>query len=68
MYVPDNYDAWARHQDQQERELLKYPVCDDCGHRIIADYAYNINGDLICEDCLERDYKVEIPVDGDDYE
>lgn len=65
MYIPDNYDAWSRHQEQQERELLKYLVCDICGHGITDDYAYSINGDLICEDCLVRDFKVETPIDED---
>lgn len=31
----------------------KCPVCDACGCHMTADeYVYDINGDLICEDCI----------------
>lgn len=30
--------------------------CDICGSPI-SDYYYNINGDIICQDCLDEMYK-----------
>ena len=35
-------------------ELL--PVCDECGARIREDTYFDIDGTIICEDCL-NDYK-----------
>ena len=57
------YD-WNDECRRQERELVRYPVCQLCGERIQSlkcledDYGY------ICEDCVEANIKsvrLEIP-------
>jgi formylmethanofuran dehydrogenase subunit E len=53
MYIPDNFDQWARHEAEQEFELSKRPVCVDCGEPIQDEEAYYINNEWICEDCME---------------
>lgn len=45
----DRYDA------EQQAKLDKLPECSDCEHPIQGTYYY-INGECICEDCIE-DYK-----------
>ena len=65
MYVPDNYDAWSRHQDQMERELAERQRCSECDEPITDDYCYLINGEYICQDCMNSYYMVETPVDED---
>lgn len=62
-YVPDMYDAFCWHEAEQERELAKRQRCDCCDQVITDDYCYNINGDHICSDCLEREYLVVTPVE-----
>ena len=57
-YVPDNYDAWEAHQAEQDKLLKKLPKCSECHQPIQEDLCYNFDGDLICEDCLEKNHKV----------
>ena len=47
---PDNYDAFAMHDAEQERELRKLPVCCCCKEHIQQEKAVCIEGDWYCED------------------
>ena len=53
-YVPDYLDHWSEHNRQQEEEIEKLPICDCCGEHIQDEYCYVINGDYICESCMEE--------------
>lgn len=53
MYVPDNYDAFERHQAEQDAWLKRRPVCVECGEHIQDDFLYDINGDIYCEECMK---------------
>jgi formylmethanofuran dehydrogenase subunit E len=55
--LPDNYDLWERHDRERERELEKYPLCDNCREHITDEHFYNINGTFICETCLNEDFR-----------
>lgn len=58
MYrVPDNYDAYKRHEAEQAREVKKLPVCDYCDEPITSDHLYDIDGTLICPDCMESVFR-----------
>lgn len=57
MYVPDNYDAWESHDAEQKAELDKLPCCCECDEPIQSETCYEINGELICEECLENNHK-----------
>lgn len=46
-----NYDA------EQQEQLEKLPVCIECGEPIQDKYCFEINGEYICEECLERNHK-----------
>lgn len=54
--IPDNYDLWAAHDRHKESLLERLPVCDECGKRIQDDIYFDIDGELICEDCMIRKY------------
>ncbi len=56
-YVPDYADLHAAYEAEQERQLDKLPKCDYCGEPITDDYCYNINGDIICEECLNDNFR-----------
>ena len=45
------YDA------EQYNQLQKLPKCSECNERIQDDFLYEINGELICEDCLNSNYR-----------
>lgn len=57
-YYTDNpvadYDRYAADQD---RELQKLPVCGECDHHIQDEYAYYINGEWICDNCMDANYR-----------
>ena len=57
MYCPDNYDAFRRHDAEQEAKLERLPICTYCGEAITGDYAYEIGDDLICEECLKDNHR-----------
>lgn len=52
-YIPDNYDAWVKHDAEQEAELQKLPECAECGEKIQDEEAYYINGEWICLNCMD---------------
>lgn len=57
MYVPDNYDAFERYADQQERTLDKLPKCCYCGEAIQDECLIDIDGELYHEDCFNDNFR-----------
>jgi formylmethanofuran dehydrogenase subunit E len=55
----DNYGLWERHEAEQQRQLEKCPKCDYCGDYIQDEHLYDIDGTIICEECMERNFKKE---------
>lgn len=49
----DNYSMWEAHDAEQNRQLERLPRCADCDEPIQDETAYYINGEWICEDCME---------------
>lgn len=62
MYYTDNpiLDA-ERHQAAQDKLLEALPVCADCDNPIQDEEAYYINGEWICENCMESYKQVVLP-------
>lgn len=60
MYGDDPVREAERHYAQQDRELERRPVCDECGHHIQDDWFYLINDEFICPDCLNNYYRKEV--------
>ncbi len=58
--MPDNYSLWEAHERQKEAWLAKRPVCADCDEPIQDDHYFDINGEAICPDCMEGNYRKEI--------
>lgn len=52
MYVPDNYDRFEQYDAEREKALWGLPECDCCGEPIQSEYYYEIDGEKICEACL----------------
>lgn len=48
-----------RYYNEQEKWLLSRPVCCSCEEHIQDDYAYFIDDEWICEDCLKY-FKKEV--------
>ena len=49
----DPLTDFARHEAEREAWLAKRPVCADCEQHIQEEEAYYINGEWICEDCMD---------------
>lgn len=62
-YTDDPVRDFLHHDCQQIRSLDKLPKCDYCGKPIQNDYLYEINGDTLCERCLNREFRKDV----DDY-
>lgn len=61
-YVPDNYDAFDRHNARQEASernwVRRLPRCNKCGYPIRDDECWVIGDEIYCEECIDgyKDY------------
>ncbi len=63
MSIPDNYDMWLTHEAEQEKLLERLPVCRCCGERIQNKYYFYIEGNILCEDCMNDKYRRSVEED-----
>lgn len=57
-YRTDNPIAdFNRYQAEQEKQLTKCSICAECEEYIQDDYYYEINGDILCCDCMDNYYR-----------
>lgn len=54
MSVIDNLDLFEMHERERQRALKRLPVCSECGEPITDEFCYKINGNLICEACIDE--------------
>lgn len=52
FYSDDPYQDFVRHDAYQQKKLDRLPVCCECEHPIQTEECYEINGELICPECL----------------
>lgn len=60
MYVPDNYDAWAKFDAEQTEEMERLPVCDLYNKTIDDEFYFEIEGEIFCEDCLNEVFRKSV--------
>jgi formylmethanofuran dehydrogenase subunit E len=53
----DNYDRWEAHDAERQRELERLPRCSECDEPIQSEHCYEINDELICPDCMEKNHR-----------
>lgn len=51
-----DYEAWDA---EQQRRLESRPICSECDEPIQDDEAYYINGEWICQNCMDT-YRREV--------
>ena len=62
MYRTDDpYADFQNHEREQELVASKLPECDYCGSTI-DDHYFNINGEILCEDCLNENFRMVVEV------
>ena len=58
IFRSENLDRDIENYDRaQAREMERLPRCSECDNPIQDDYCYQINGELICEECM-KDYRI----------
>lgn len=55
----DNYDLWESHDRELARRETRLPVCENpkCKKRINDDFYFEIDGETLCEDCVNLRYR-----------
>lgn len=46
-----------RYDREHQKALAKLPVCSECDEPITDDMCYEINGEVICPECLDNNHK-----------
>lgn len=49
-------DFLMQDKEQAEREK-RLPVCEECKSRIQDDFYWEIDGEILCEDCMNLRYR-----------
>lgn len=57
MSAPDNYSRWEQHEQECENWRDSHPHCDYCGGHIQEDHLYDFCGEIICQECLDNNFK-----------
>lgn len=58
--MKDNYDFWLEHDHEEQEWLDSLPVCDECGEPIQTEECYEINGEVICPECLRNNHRKRV--------
>lgn len=53
----DNYKAWEYAERERERQLMSLPVCEECHERIQDEDYYDVDGEILCENCMKKRYR-----------
>lgn len=60
FYSDDPMRDADRYEVARQEEEDKLPVCDICGEPIQDDYLYDLEGTLVCEECLKENYRKSV--------
>ena len=58
MSFGDPLDDFNRRDAEEAAWLKSLPHCEDCGEPIQDEYYYNLDGEILCEDCMKDRYRV----------
>lgn len=56
-YSGDPIADFNRYDYERQKEIDSLPVCDICGEPIQDDYLFDLDGTLVCEECLKDNYR-----------
>lgn len=56
-YSDDPIADFMRHDAEMAEELKRRPVCVECDEPIQGEYCFEINGELICKNCLIHNHR-----------
>lgn len=53
----DPLNDFLRYQAMKDKALERIPKCDDCGETIQDEFLYDIDGEVLCKDCVNYRYR-----------
>ena len=59
-YTDDPVADFSRHDAEQEAQLKKTPVCCYCDEHVQEEFYFEINGEVICETCMDRFFRKDV--------
>lgn len=57
MFTDNPLNDFHTHERQLEEALNRLPKCYECGEPIQDDHCFEINGEIICEECLNDNHR-----------
>lgn len=58
--MADPLDDFASYDAHRQAELDRLPKCIYCDQPIQDDFCYEINDELVCEECLKEHHRVDV--------
>ncbi len=55
----DVYDLWKSQDIKKERWRARLPQCEYCGEHIQDEFYFEINGEYLCEKCVNEQFRKE---------
>lgn len=55
--MKDNLDFFREHEEEQEKKLQQLPRCSVCKEPIQDDYYFEIDDEILCEECLRDNFR-----------
>ena len=60
FYSDDPVRDFENHDRQQAKQMRELPVCADCDEPISDDFCYEINGEYICQWCMDSLHRKDV--------
>ncbi len=60
MRTDDPVFDFLMHDAKQQERMRELPHCEYCDEPIVDDFYYDINGDIVCAECLDAHYKKQV--------
>lgn len=56
--IIEAFDAQLAERDASDLKWeQKHPFCDKCGWQIQDEYYYDVDGEILCEECIKDKYR-----------
>jgi len=60
LFTDDPVADYDRYCNEQQKELDRLPECGECGEKIMDEYCFEVNGEYICEHCMEENHRKSV--------
>lgn len=60
FFTDDPVKDYDRYAEEQDKQLQKLPKCSICDEHIQDDYFYEINDEVVCEECIKDNFRKNV--------